>query len=366
MSGTSADGIDAALVKFQDAQQIEVICTLFSAFPKSLQDEINRLAYGNAIDPEHEAAKKMDALLADRYARAAIQLIAASGIDPKQVAAIANHGQTVAHRPDAKRPESIQLGDPQKIADLTGLPVIARFRQADLAHGGQGAPLMPAFHQAISTNNEAASLVLNLGGIANITAINCPDLAEVVGFDTGPANTLLNQWINRVKGIEYDSNGQWGASGVIDQELLDSLLAEPYFDRDFPKSTGPDYFNLDWLQQRMPQELGHYRTQDVQATLVELTALSIAKAIQQLKVHSGKIYICGGGVHNHHLLSRINSALPEFELSSTSDLGVPPDWVEAAGFAWLGYCNLKQLTSNLPSVTGASKKLVLGEQFLPQ
>ncbi len=371
MSGTSADGVDAALVEFKSRRRLKVIATRFTPFSMELQERINQIAHGNAADATSPKALELEKELTDLYAKAAIQLIAATKVSPELVTVLANHGQTIAHRPNSEPPESIQLGDPQELANLTGLPVVGRFRQADLGLGGQGAPLMPAFHQALLQSKSNNSLpdgdvfVLNLGGIGNLTAVHRGHDKKVIGFDTGPANTLLNQWIKKHKGLDFDKNGEWAATGNVLTKILQDWMSDPYFSADYPKSTGPDYFNLEWLNQRTDYSLDILRPEDTQATLVALTIASIKSALESLGAESGTLFLCGGGSHNTFLVKRMADELPNFNLTTTTVLGVPPDWVEAAGFAWLGYCHRHGINSNLPSVTGASSDVVLGERFDP-
>jgi len=362
MSGTSADGIDAVLAQFESPTQIRVIDKLFTEFSDELRDQINNTAYEQTLTQCSDSV--LHGQLANNYAQACLALIEKSGVNKSDIHAVANHGQTVRHEPSANPPFSLQLGNPQLIADLTGLLTVANFRQADIAAGGQGAPLMPAFHSAIfgeSKDHDSPRFLLNIGGIANLTYLGEP----VIGFDTGPGNTLLDQWIYQHKGMTYDRDGSWAATGTTNQSLLEAMIRDPYFNKPFPKSTGPDYFNLAWLNKHL-EGLDHkLPNQDVQATLLELTALSITNELKQLGNLGGDIYVCGGGAHNQQLISRLKQMLGQYRVYLSDDLGIPADWVEAAGFAWLGYCRLLELVSNLPSVTGASESLVLGEVFFP-
>lgn len=361
MSGTSVDGIDAALVEFKSESQLRVVDSLFIPYQKDLQLRINQLAQ-QSTTPQIADYAELDIELAHLYAEASLELISKSKVSKSSISAIANHGQTIAHEPNAANPFSLQIGDPQLIANLTNLTTISQFRQTDIKYGGQGAPLMPAFHQAVckSKNDSEGTYVLNLGGIANITALG----ENVLGFDTGPANTLLNQWIQHCQNKSYDESGAWAKSGVVLPELLAQLLTDPYFEKAYPKSTGPDYFNLDWFR-KLIGDLEQYTDQDIQATLLEFSVESIAKGFELINATEGNIYACGGGVHNHALMSRLKNRLIGFDIKLSDELGVPADWVEATGFAWLGFCNLHGIPSNLPSVTGATKKIVLGERFNP-
>ena len=365
MSGTSADGIDAVLAHFESPTQIKVIDKLFTEFPAALRDQINQTAFEQTITQCSDS--ELHDQLANNYAEACLALIEKNGISKSEIHAVANHGQTVRHEPSANPPFSLQLGNPQIIADLTGLLTVANFRQADIAAGGQGAPLMPAFHSAIfgeNKENESPRFLLNIGGIANLTYLGEP----VIGFDTGPGNTLLDQWIYQHQGVTYDCDGDWAASGTSNPLLLEALIRDPYFNKPFPKSTGPDYFNLTWLHKHLEDlEIldNKLPAQDVQATLLELTVLSIANELKQLGNLGGEIFVCGGGAHNKLLISRLKEMLGPYHIYPSDNLGIPADWVEAAGFAWLGYCRLLELVNNLPSVTGASESLVLGEVFFP-
>ncbi len=352
MSGTSVDGIDASLVKFNSASDLEVLDTYFAPFSEPLRNQINKIAQSKSIESCSETSLHQQ--LAYRYAEAAELLISQSGINRSSINAIANHGQTVRHEPNADPGYSLQLGDAQIIADQTKMLTIGNFRQADLSSGGQGAPLMPAFHSAIFGGSDR--FLLNIGGIANVTHLG----ETVIGFDTGPGNTLMDQWINACQKKPYDHNGDWAASGKCNAELLNRLISDPYFSLGFPKSTGPDYFNLNWLG-----DVSDIPEEDVQATLLELTALTISGEISQLGAISGEIFICGGGAKNSILVQRIKNLLPNFSLENTDALGVPADWVESVGFAWLGYCRLTNRFSSLPSVTGADEAQVLGEVFFP-
>jgi len=325
MSGTSADGIDAALVRFDSESELEVIETGFTPFDAELRDHINQVAHSNEL--QHCEDSELHEGLARLYADAALNVLAKAGLKTSDINAIANHGQTVRHEPNADPAFSLQLGNPQSIANLTKQLTIGNFRQADLAVGGQGAPLMPAFHAALF--GDERRYLLNIGGVANITQLG----DTVIGFDTGPGNTLLDQWIYRNQGLAYDANGDWAASGQVIPELLSRLLTDPYFSLAFPKSTGPDYFNLGWLG-----DVSAHRAEDVQATLMALTVQSIVGEIRQLGNVPGEVFVCGGGAHNARMMHELANALPKYHIKQTDELGIPADWVEAVGFAWLGYC----------------------------
>ncbi|MFT4634651.1 MAG: anhydro-N-acetylmuramic acid kinase [Arenicella sp.] len=364
MSGTSIDGIDAALVAFESAGQLRVIDTLFTPFDKNIRAEIsytaqnNQSLFSNQDSPLHQK-------LAPIYASACIRLLAKAKVLSDKVSGIANHGQTVKHEPDASPSYSLQLGDGQTLADLTGIKTYTQFRQADLAAGGQGAPLMPAFHKALFTHNTLDSLdnslILNIGGIANITCLRDP----IVGFDTGPGNVLLDQWIEQHLGLHFDQSGQWAKQGRVNTALLNKLSADHYFAESYPKSTGTDYFNLAWLSNRYPF-LSNLAPEDVQATLVQLTVNSISDSILGLSGSPGAVFVCGGGANNPMIMHGLQTRLSDYDVKTTDVLGVPSDWVEAVGFAWLGYCRAHDIASNIASVTGAKSEVVLGEVFLPR
>ncbi len=353
MSGTSVDGIDAALVRFCSDTDLELLETHFHPFDSHLREQINRVALAGDLNRCEDS--DLHESLATHYAQAAQTLVHKTEFEISDINAIANHGQTVRHEPNATPAFSLQLGNAQTIADATGCITIGNFRQADLAAGGQGAPLMPAFHSAIFGGKNR--FLINIGGIANISQLD----DTVIGFDTGPGNTLLDQWANKHQGTAYDAGGEWAASGTVIDALLLRLLSDPYFSTAFPKSTGTDYFNLDWLG-----DVSAYSPKDVQATLLALTVETIAGEMKQLGSLEGEVFICGGGARNTQLIKSLKAALPNHTISTTDELGIPADWVEAVGFAWLGYCRLNNIDSNLPSVTGAKQSLSLGEVFFPE
>ena len=359
MSGTSADGIDAVLARFNSPHEVEILTTHYEDYPLAVRNQVNEITHTQEIVSCRDTP--LNDQLASLYANACLELITQSGVDKKEISALANHGQTVRHEPNANPPYSLQLGNPQLIANQTGLLTVANFRQADLAAGGQGAPLMPAFHSAVFNDNKqgkSGRFLLNIGGIANITHLG----DTVIGFDTGPGNTLLDQWIYKHKQLTYDKSGAWAASGQVNKELLGRLVLDPYFSKPFPKSTGPDYFNLSWLNSHLNSETA----EDVQATLLELTVISVANELKQVGDLGGDIFVCGGGAHNKLLMKRLQESLPSYQVLTTDSLGIPADWVEATGFAWLGYCRLLERNSNLPSVTGATDAVSLGEVFFPE
>ncbi len=360
ISGTSADGIDAALLRF--ARRPEILAARTFGYPAGTRARVLALARNDAAI-RLEDYGRLDVEIGGCFAEAALALLHGAGTDPRELAAIGSHGQTVCHRPDGPFPFTLQIGDPNVIAERTGVVTVADFRRADVAAGGQGAPLLPALHAAVLADPAAARAILNLGGIANLTLL-IPG-RPVLGFDTGPANCLLDAWSMRVRGPERDEGGAWARSGRVDPALLSRLLDDPYFAAPPPKSTGREYFNLDWLDARLPSGI---EPADVQATLLQLSVRSIAGA---LRAHAREVrevrelYACGGGVHNGALMEALRRELPEVRIDTTAALGLDPDFVEAAGFAWLARARLENLPGNLASVTGARGPRMLGAIYQP-
>lgn len=360
MSGTSADGIDAALVTIHDTPpRIELVAARGSRIPPGLRQRI--LAASQPGNDGLDIIGPLDVELGRLFAQAAIALLEGCGFPADQVDAIGSHGQTVRHRvDDGNIPFTVQVGDPSTIAEITGITTVADFRRRDLAAGGQGAPLVPAFHAAIFGSPEHDRVVANIGGMANVTLLPAGGRAPVRGFDTGPGNVLLDAWHERHRGGNFDDNGNWARSGQVDAALLAQLLAEPFLARVPPKSTGRELFNLDWLDAQLATLAAVPSPADVQATLTEFTARSIADAVTRWGFAGGELFICGGGAHNGFLRERMASLLPGLRIDSTAALGVDPDWVEAMAFAWLAYRTLAGLPGNLPAVTGARHPVVLG------
>lgn len=362
MSGTSLDGVDVVLVDFSPAYP-NLIHSLCLPYPAELKAELALLAQPGANEIERLGLAEAD--LAHCYANAVQLLLQQSGIDRCRILAIGCHGQTIRHRPNARQPFSYQIGDQHRLAMLTQIPVIADFRRKDIAYGGQGAPLVPAFHQAIFASEQQGRCILNIGGIANITLL-LPH-QQVQGFDTGPGNCLLDNWIELQQGKAYDANGAYAASGQLDAALLGLLLSDPYFHQTGPKSTGREYFQLNWLQQQLQQlqaATGNMPAPaDVQRTLSRFSAGTIALAVSRFVV--SEVYVCGGGAHNAMLLQDLAELLPQCRIETTASLGVHPDWVEAMAFAWLAYAFDQQMPGNVPAVTGASQPLVLGVRYTP-
>ncbi|QJQ96488.1 MULTISPECIES: anhydro-N-acetylmuramic acid kinase [Halomonadaceae] len=375
MSGTSLDGIDAALVCIEAPDHTpHLLQTQAVAMPDALHQQFLALCQAQRVSFA-ELAHAEDAFCR-LQAQAVESLLIKSGTSREAIAAIGSHGQTIEHAPHghATQGEGVkapaytwQLDNPSLLAELTGCPVVADFRRRDLAAAGQAAPLAPAFHRAVFRHASEWQLVLNLGGFANLTLLPPDDQHEVIGFDTGPANVLLDAWYARHLGGRFDADGQWAASGHVDERLLERMLNEPFFHHPPPRSTGRELFHLAWLERHLS---GSEAPQDVQATLAELTATSIALGIEmareQFDAPPLKALIpCGGGAHNADLLARLAQHLPETPLVPSDDWGWPADWLEAGAFAWLAWRRLEGLPGNLPSVTGAKGPRVLGGVYAP-
>ncbi|MGI9238153.1 MAG: anhydro-N-acetylmuramic acid kinase [Woeseiaceae bacterium] len=359
ISGTSMDGVDAVIASFDDDS-----LTLSGSHAYPYPPELHALLQAVIAKPDGcdlDQLGTLDRMVGECFRDAALALMADAGMDRREIVAIGSHGQTLRHQPGGNHPFSMQIGDAATITEGTGIATVSDFRRADVAAGGQGAPLVPPFHQWLFAISGADRIVLNLGGIANITLLPGDD-SSVIGFDTGPGNTLLDAWINEQRGTPYDSDGSWAAAGTVSQRLLDALLTDAYFDLPAPKSTGFEYFNLDWLRN---YGIDDERPIDVQATLSELTASSVSDAIRETAPAATEVFVCGGGVHNKDLMSRLRSQLPRMTIKRTSALGLDPDWVEAAAFAWLAMRTMDGETGNLPSVTGARHKTILGAIHYP-
>jgi anhydro-N-acetylmuramic acid kinase len=352
------DAIDSALVQFKKDQ---IALVEYQQYPIDRKIR-NRLQSITKDTPLKEIAH-LDVRLGMLFADAVKTLIRKADINPNMVTAIGSHGQTVIHNPDAPEPFSLQIADPNIIAMQTGITTVADFRRMDIAAGGKGAPLAPAFHACQFRSRDKNRVILNIGGIANITILPSDISLNVSGFDTGPGNALLDAWINQHKGSDMDTNGTWAGSGKVDNELLQHLLGDPFFAERPPKSTGRDLFNPGWLNNRLASLERDISPEDVQATLVELTTQSIKNAINKHTNNIDEMYVCGGGVHNTFLMERLGKLLPNVAISSIEAIGVNPDAVEAMTFAWLAKCRLETVTANLPSVTGAKQKVILGGVF---
>ena len=349
MSGTSADAIDAALVGFDSDGITQLICTHTLELPADLKERV--IAAQTRVNTSIRDVCEQDVTFSLLYAAAVKTLLEKANVSASKIEAIGNHGQTLLHAPEADHPFTLQIGDNHRLAELSGIAVVGDFRRRDIAAGGQGAPLVPAFHRTLVAQTEAAAF-LNVGGIANISII-APE--QVTGFDTGPGNTLSDAWIRKHRQQAYDEKGAWASAGTVNKTLLERMLADPYFTRPGPKSTGQDYFNLTWLEYLKVDELAPV---DVQRTLVELTARSASDAINASGCE--RVYLCGGGRHNELLTERLRSLVAPLEVTDTQGLGVDPDFMEAVTFAWLAKQCLDRASGNVPAVTGAKSERVLG------
>ena len=359
LSGTSVDSIDAVLVDFSDDTPA-LIASSNKPWPPALRDTL--LQTRALADEQLNSLTELDLQTGELFAQAALELLQQTGIAASDIRAIGSHGQTIRHRPDADKPFSLQIGNAERIAELTRIDVVSDFRAADIAAGGQGAPLVPAFHQAVFRSRDADRVIVNIGGIANITVLAKDEAVPVTGFDTGPGNNLMDAWIAEHRQQTYDADGQLAASGKTDAGLLARLLMDDYFQLTPPKSTGFEHFNLEWLKPYLDDD---YKVEDVQSTLCDLTATSIIRAINQYAPNTDEIYVCGGGAHNTELMKRLQS-MSRPAVMTTAALGIEPDWVEAITFAWLAHCKIRGINGNLPCVTGADKHLILGKLIHPR
>lgn len=357
MSGTSADGIDAALVDFS-ATTPRLIASHYTPYSAALRKQIIDLCQPG--DNEIHRLGELDIQLANIFSDAVSNLLRESTTNPSSIAAIGSHGQTIRHSPGNKHRFTLQIGDPNTIAAQTGITTVADFRRKDIALGGQGAPLVPAFHRSLFASTKTNRAVVNIGGIANITLLPYNAQDNILGFDTGPGNTLIDYWVHKHQNISHDKAGAWGKSGKVHQALLQQMLADPYFKLSPPKSTGREYFNHHWLDKQLSAVAVELSAADVQSTLTELTATSIINDVKK-NLPDGEILICGGGAHNTFLMSRLTAlAAPNFVVHTTEPFGVHPDWVEAIAFAWLAFQTMEKRAGNLPSVTGAKQAAILG------
>lgn len=350
MSGTSLDGVDAALVRM-DAQGPVLVETVFSPFDAELREEI--LALNRTSHDELTHAALAGNILAQRYAASVSELLDKANLDVTQVSAIGCHGQTIRHRPDLGF--TIQIGNASLLAELTGINVIADFRSRDMAAGGQGAPLVPAFHAAVFRHPRLKRVILNIGGISNLTWL--PVSGAITGFDCGPGNLLLDAWAQLHLNMPFDQDGAWAASGNVIPDLLQELLADPFLALPPPKSTGRDMFHLEWLQTRLAH---NHIAADVQATLLKFSARAMADAITQHCPGADEVYLCGGGARNSALRDCLTKLLPRQSVAPIDALGIGADWVEAAAFAWLAHQTRHHRPGNLPEVTGAKGSRILG------
>lgn len=354
MSGTSVDAIDAVIVDLSATPQ--VIATHSHDIPPSLKKDIFALT-----QPGENAIIRMgqaDVALGNLFSQACLELLNKANLSASDICAIGSHGQTIRHHPNDTLAFTTQIGDPNIIAAQTGITTVADFRRRDIALGGQGAPLAPTFHEFLLRSEAENRWVLNIGGIANLTLLPMDSHKNIIGFDTGPGNTLMDAWYRKHNDGQFDCDGAWAASGVIHSKLLEKCLADDYFYKAPPKSTGPDYFNLDWLASKIGSD--SITPADVQATLCALTVHSISQCMQQASHSRNSIWVCGGGANNTFLMEQLSELNNGCDIQSTEVINIHPDWIEACAFAWFAKQTLERKPSNLPSVTGAEKTAVLG------
>lgn len=356
ISGTSLDGIDAVLVRF-NKHQPEVLASHCQPVSDSLKNAIRALIHPG--EDELNRMSSLDVQLGNLFADCVNELLKQSKHKANTITAIGSHGQTIRHLPKAENPATLQIADPNIIAEKTGITTVADFRRRDMAAGGEGAPLVPAFHEQFFRSDKNNRVIINLGGIANITVIPSDKNKPVTGFDTGTANTFMNYWMQQHKNKSYDENGNWAKTGKVNQDFLKQLMSDGYFKLAPPKSTGTEYFSPSWLSAHL-KDFPFLSAEDVQATLCEFTANTVA---DEIKIHAkecDEIFVCGGGAHNEFLLKRLQSYLPDKPIKSSAEAGIDPDYVEAITFAWLAKQTLEHKPGNLPDVTGASHPVILG------
>ena len=354
ISGTSIDGVDCTLVAFEGTR-LELVATHFEESKTSLREHILELSHGTGISlslfgETHVAVGKI-------YANAVQKLLRKTRISAKDITAIGSHGQTIWHKPTGKNPFTIQIGDPNTIAQNTGITTITDFRQKAIVLGGQGAPLAPLVHRELFLHDNFDRAIINIGGMANITAL--PANGACFAYDTGPGNVLMDYWISKNQEKRYDENGSWGASGECNKDLLKYLLADPYFSLKPPKSTGRELFNKHWLKGKLREYGKPIKPKNLQATLSALTATSIANAVSDF-CSTSEVYICGGGVHNKFLMENLRAVIPNPVIKTTQSLGIDPDWVESVTFAWMAKQTIENRQVDTTAFTGSAKPSILG------
>lgn len=355
ISGTSLDGIDIALINF--AQKLpDVIESFTIKYPMRIKEQLRTAIQSKSIS--FELLGELDLTVAKITADGVNQVLQRTGKSTSEINGIGSHGQTLFHIPGEY---TLQIGDPNQIARLTGIPVVSDFRRMDIAAGGQGAPLTPLIHQALFHSYAQDTAVVNLGGIANMTILYKDKPTQVIGYDTGPANTLLDNWCEKHHKKPFDKDGKWASNGTVKQDVLGMMLKDPYFKAHSPKSTGPEYFNIDWVEKYL---INTYSAQDIQATLTELTAISIANEVKK-HLKYGRVLLCGGGCHNLHLVNRISRFLHDYTVMPTNEIGFDCDSLEAVFFAWLAQKRLKKELVRLEQITGSSEPVCLGGVYVP-
>ena len=354
MSGTSIDNMDAVMVSF-NGKNPHVQASHSKPIPATLRQQILTLCQNGTNEIEQLAIAERE--VAELSAQVVNELLKRCNEKPSNIKAIGSHGQTIRHLPDLGY--TLQIGDPNRIAELTGIAVVADFRRRDIAAGGQGAPLVPAFHRAVFSSKKEHRIIVNIGGMSNISVLPAGSEPQVTGFDTGPGNVLMDYWCQKHKNQPFDRNGDWAGSAQPDPMLLKTMMAEPFFQRPPPKSTGRELFNTEWMH----QQLNHFpqlSTATIQATLCYLTATTISQAINTHAPETNKVFVCGGGAKNKTLMSVLQSQLNTLPVYSTEQLGIEAGLVEPAAFAWLAQQTMHSHTGNLPAVTGAKGARLLG------
>lgn len=356
MSGTSLDGVDTALVSIKD-REINLLASDFLSYPESLKTQVLAICHGQETNLKHIG--ELDHQLGLLYAEAVNSLLSKTTYTEHDIAAIGNHGQTVFHQPDGAIRFTTQLGDNNLLATLTGIDTIGDFRRKDMALGGQGAPLVPAFHRYLFADSDSTQVILNIGGISNVSILQ-PN-GEVIGFDTGPGNVLLDHWCSHAFCQPFDKDAQLAAQGNVLIHLLDEMLKDNYLKRPAPKSTGREHYHEQWLKQCLDAISTPINEHDVLRTLTEFTALTIANAIENYPIGTTpKLLVCGGGANNPIIMKRLSELLKGWNVAPTDSEAISGDYMESMAFAWLAHCYLNKIPSNLPSVTGASKAVPLG------
>lgn len=353
MSGTSLDGVDVVLAAI-DERMVAQQASYSHPIPIEIKNAILGMCQGQQVTLAQVG--ELDTRLGILFGEAVVALLEKAGISADEVTAIGCHGQTVWHQPKGEATFSMQLGDNNRIAAMTGITTVGDFRRRDMAYGGQGAPLVPAFHQALLSDPAERRMILNIGGIANLSIL-LPG-QSIRGYDTGPGNMLMDAWIWRQRALPYDKNAEWANTGRTNLTLLQHMLSDPYFSEPAPKSTGREYFNIAWLEKQLTH-MHALAPEDVQATLAELTSVSIAEQVQ-LAGGCDRLMVCGGGARNPLVMTRLSAMLPGTEVCTTDMFGISGDDMEALAFAWLAFRTLSGKSGNLPSVTGASRETVLG------
>ena len=358
MSGTSADSIDCAALDLS-SEEIKVLSSRSFEIPVDLKADIIQSSQIEKL--EQELIDDLNFRMAEVLVGSVKEIITDSNIEVEDIKAIGSHGQTIKHKPKSKTPYTLQIGDPQKISNDLNITTVGNFRHDDIKAGGEGAPLTPVFHDKVFGSDRKRKIIVNIGGITNITALNYP---ELIGFDTGPGNCLMDCW-SRIHNVgSYDDKGSWASSGTVNQSLLGGMMEDEYFLRKYPKSTGPDYFNHEWIKEnllRLPKEIS---AEDVQATLVQVTVVSLIESINFLYLSNENIYLCGGGVHNDFLCSEINKQ-SKARVGTTLELGIDPDYLEAICFGWLAKQRIENKSFNLSKITGSKGDVYLGEIYEP-